>query len=126
MKKSAYILFISIFILSVISIALAPHLSAAEGDVVSLPNPLGDRFNETDLIQVLVRSLQIALGAVDVFALFMFIIGGFELLMSGGNQTLVKKGKDTLLWATIGVVVITLSYSVLKFIFEGLTTVTGT
>ncbi len=105
--------------------AQAVSLAQSSQTSVSLPNPLGDRFNDADLITVLVRSLKIALGAVDIFALFMFIIGGFELLMSGGSQTLVKKGKDTLLWATIGIVTITLSYSILQFIFESLNKVGG-
>lgn len=81
----------------------------------SLPNPLGKNVDITD---VMLRIIQVALAAVDIFALFMFILGGFELLVSGGNPKLIQKAKDTLIWATIGIVVITLSYSVLKFIFE--------
>ncbi|OGY46585.1 MAG: hypothetical protein A2840_01415 [Candidatus Buchananbacteria bacterium RIFCSPHIGHO2_01_FULL_47_11b] len=92
---------------------------------VSLPNPISGDLNDKDLIEVLVRSLQLVLGAVDIFALFMFVLGGFELLMSGGNPTLVKKGKDTLIWATLGILVITLSYSILKFIYEAITKVGG-
>jgi len=66
----------------------------------------------------MLRVMQIALAAVDIFALFMFILGGFELLISAGNPNMIKKAKDTLVWATLGILVITLSYSVLKFVFE--------
>lgn len=112
-------------IISFILIAIVFMLPLTVSAAVSLPNPIGDDLADKDLIEVLVRALQLVLGAVDIFALFMFVIGGFELLMSGGSPTLVKKGKDTLLWATIGIVVITLSYSILKFIFEGITKVGG-
>ncbi len=105
---------------SLLVLCLFPLIAQAD---VTLPNPLGKDFNNADLITVVVRSLRLVLGAVDIFALFMFILGGFELLMSGGNPTLVKKGRDTLLWATIGVVAITLSYTVLKFIFDSLNSV---
>lgn len=81
----------------------------------SLPNPLGKNIN---MLDVMLRVLQICLAVVDIFALFMFILGGFELLISGGNPTLIKKAKDTLIWATIGILVITFSYSILKYLFE--------
>ncbi|MFA6908510.1 MAG: hypothetical protein WC289_01355 [Patescibacteria group bacterium] len=114
--KRALFIFLLILTLSL------PLFSYAQD--VTLPNPLGSDFSDKDLITVLVQSLKIVLGAVDIFALFMFIIGGFELLMSGGSPTLVKKGKDTILWATLGILTITFSYSILKFIFESLNTVT--
>lgn len=112
----ALLIFIGIAVLSV-SIALpAPSAVAQE---VTLPNPLGEKDGEPiSLLDVMLRVMQIALAAVDIFALFMFILGGFELLISAGNPNMIKKAKDTLIWATIGILVITLSYSILKFVFE--------
>jgi len=101
-------------------IILAPALALAES--ARLPNPLGKE--DLTLVDIMLRVVQIALGAVDVFALFMFILGGFELMTSRGNQEMVKKGKDTIVWATIGILVITLSYVILKFVFESLASVT--
>ncbi len=98
---------------------LLPALALAQ-ETPSLPNPIGQKESgaQIGLLDVLLRVMQIALAAVDIFALFMFILGGFELLISGGNPNMIKKAKDTLIWATIGILVITLSYSILKFIFE--------
>ncbi len=81
---------------------------------VPLPNPIGGG----DVITIMLRVLQSALAVVDIFALFMFIWGGFQFLTSAGNQERIKKAKDTLIWATIGIVVITFSYTVMKFVFE--------
>ncbi len=97
-----------------------PTPSAVAQTGPSLPNPLGQNEDNTpiSLLDVLLRVMQIALAAVDIFALFMFIMGGFQLLISAGNPERIKKAKDTLVWATLGILVITLSYSILKFIFE--------
>lgn len=86
---------------------------------ISLPDPL--KLEDKSLVELILRIIKVALGFVGIVALFMFIIGGFEFLMSAGNPNLIKKGKDTLIWATIGIVVILLSYSILKFIFERIT-----
>lgn len=102
---------------------LAPQLTLAANDTdtssstPSLPNPLG---KNVDLLSVMLRVMQLALAAVDIFALFMFILGGFEFLISAGNPNMIKKAKDTLIWATLGILVITLSYSILKFVFEAI------
>lgn len=85
----------------------------------SLPNPLGqDDGKPVSVLTIMLRVMQIALAVVDIFALFMFILGGFEFLISAGNPQMIKKAKDTLVWATLGILVITLSYTILKFIFE--------
>ncbi len=105
-----------ILIVSVVlglSLASSPSVLAASSP--RLPNPLG---GNADLMTVLLRVMQVALALVDIFALFMFILGGFEFLISAGNPNMINRAKDTLIWATIGIVVITLSYSILKFIFE--------
>lgn len=103
-----------------LALTLALPAPSALADGPSIPNPLGtnESGDPVNLLDVLLRVMQIALAAVDIFALFMFILGGFELLVSGGNPTMIKKAKDTLVWATLGILVITLSYSILKFIFE--------
>jgi hypothetical protein len=98
---------------------LAPQLTLAAGP--TLPNPLGD--SNQNIRDVVLRGLQVILGLIDIVALFMFVLGGFELLTSRGNPDMVKKGKETLVWATIGILVITLSYAILKFVFESLTKV---
>ncbi len=109
-------------ILAVLISAFLPWLANAQTRP-KLPNPLG--LEGANLIDVILRGLQVILGVIDIFALFMFILGGFELLTSGGNPDRIKRGKETLVWATAGIVVITLSYAILKFVFESLTKVSG-
>lgn len=115
MKKNKKI-FISLITFLAITLVLTPFIAWA--DSPSLPNPITGGGGDVDVITIMLRIMQIALAVVDIFALFMFILGGFEFLISAGNPERVKKAKDTLVWATIGILVITLSYSVLKFVFE--------
>ncbi len=112
--------FLTVIILTSVLLVSSPLLSnAALANGPTLPNPLGkDNSDPVNLLTVMLRIMQIALAAVDIFALFMFILGGFEFLISAGNPTMIKKAKDTLIWATLGILVITLSYTILKFIFE--------
>jgi len=107
---------LSLSIILFLAVILLKFSSPAAQADVTLPDPLN--LQGKDLTEVILRILQVSLGFVGIVALLMFIIGGFEFLMSGGNQNLIKKGKDTLVWASIGIVVILLSYSILKFIFE--------
>lgn len=108
-----------IILTSVLLISSMLLSDAALANGPSLPNPLGEEGGKpVNLLTVMLRIMQIALAAVDIFALFMFILGGFEFLISAGNPTMIKKAKDTLIWATLGILVITLSYTILKFIFE--------
>ncbi|PJC40748.1 MAG: hypothetical protein CO042_02130 [Parcubacteria group bacterium CG_4_9_14_0_2_um_filter_41_8] len=83
-------------------------------------NPIGDASGGAPaLYGRLIRSF---LGAIGVAALFFFIIGGFKILTSQGNSDKLKSGKDTLVWAVIGLVVAFSSYILLRYVLEIITT----
>ncbi|PLX26654.1 hypothetical protein C0583_06485 [Candidatus Parcubacteria bacterium] len=83
---------------------------------VELSNPIGTE-NPNIIIGRIINAI---LGVVGSLALLMFIYGGLTWMLAAGNNERVQKGKDILIWATIGMVVIFSSYAVIKFIFEGL------
>lgn len=91
--------------------------SAAKTNSTVLENPLG---NVNSVSQLYGRIIYAFLGLSGAVALVMFILGGFSWMTAGGNDEKVKKGKDTLLWATLGLIIIFSSYAVLKTIFETL------
>jgi hypothetical protein len=82
-----------------------------------LPNPLGT----TSVYDILGRVIKAALGLTGAIALVMFIYGGFLMMFSGGNPSAVKKGKDTLVMAVLGLVVIFASYAIVNFIITSIT-----
>lgn len=87
---------------------------------VSLDNPLGK--GKTDIPTLLGTIIGQILGVVGSLALVMFIYGGIAWMLSAGNQEQVTKGKNILIWATIGIVIIFTAYALVKFV---LTTVTS-
>ena len=73
----------------------------------------------TDNITVLIGNvIKIILGILGSVALLVFIIGGFMWLTSMGNPEKVKKGRDTLVWAALGIIIIFSSYALVKLVFD--------
>jgi len=62
------------------------------------------------------RIIKTVLGVVGALALAMFVFGGFTWLTSGGSPDKIKKGKDILMWAVIGLIIIFTSYTLVDFI----------
>lgn len=92
-----------------------PFVSAM---AASLPNPLGNITDPNQLVATIIKTF---LGLVGGIALVMFIYGGFMWLISGGSDERVKKGRDTFLWATLGLLVVFASYAITKAVFEAFT-----
>ena len=87
---------------------------------VQLPNPLTGKttFDEkTEGIPTLLgRVINAILGIVGSLALVMFIYGGIIWMTSSGNAEQVTKGKNIVIWATIGLVVIFSAYALVSFV----------
>ena len=83
-------------------------------ETVSLTNPIG----ETDISVLIGRVIKAILGIVGSLALVMFIYGGVTWMTSAGNAEKVQKGKDTLVWAAIGLVIIFASYALVRFVIQ--------
>lgn len=84
-----------------------------------LHNPLGDSVNDPRaIVGNVIRAI---LGIVGSLALAMFIYGGFTWVIAGGNEEKVKKGKDIIVWATFGLIVVFASYALVQFVLSALT-----
>lgn len=79
-----------------------------------LPNPLGS----TDIRLIIGRVINAFLGIVGAVALLMFVIGGYYWLISGGSTQQIEKGKKTLVWATLGLIVVFASYLIVGFLIQ--------
>ncbi len=84
---------------------------------VTLINPLG----ETDVRVLFGRVISAALSVVGSFALLMVVYGGILWMTSRGDTKMVQKGKDTLIWAVLGLVIIFSSYAIVNAILTGIT-----
>jgi hypothetical protein len=80
-----------------------------------LENPL-----DSDAPTVIGRVIDAILGLVGSLALIMFIYGGLIWMTAAGNDQKVTKGKNIVLWAALGLVVVFSAYALVKFLFSSL------
>lgn len=86
-----------------------------EGEVFptyKIKSPIGEVTGP----ELIGRIIKAVLGVVGALALAMFVFGGFTWLTSGGSPDKIKKGKDILMWAVIGLIIIFTSYTLVNFI----------
>ncbi len=106
---------------SIVLLPFAAHvaLAATSTSSVTLINPLGDEARD---VRVLFgRVISAALSIVGGLALLMFVYGGLLWMTSRGESKQVTKGKDTITWATLGLVIIFASYTLVNALISGIT-----
>lgn len=118
-KKIKLILLLAgvLFIYSFTPAVLADQCDAESGQVC-LKDPLGIGSSASGPQQLIGRIIKGVLGLVGSLALAMFVYGGFTWMLAAGNSTNVEKGKQILIWATIGLIVIFSSYALVQFVFK--------
>lgn len=62
------------------------------------------------------RLIRTALGLTGIFILFMFIIGGIMLMVSGGNPAKIDKAKKMMFSSIIGLLIVVFAYLFVRFI----------
>ena len=98
-------------IVGAVSVAAVPLLIG-----LKLNNPL----DEDNPDKVIANVIDGVLGVIGGIALVFFIYGGFMMLISGGNPERIQKGRDTLMWATVGLIVVFGSYGIVQAIFQAI------
>ncbi|MDO8425854.1 MAG: pilin [bacterium] len=84
----------------------------------TLKNPLGDKV---DSIPVLIGTIiRAGFGIIGSVALVMFLWGGFVWLTSQGESGKITKGRDTMVWAAIGIVAMFAAYALTDFVITKL------
>lgn len=123
MKKYLFIFF-SFFIF------LSPVLALAQDNKVdsnpvkctgsSCPAGITNPLNVGSPQALIGRIISAVLGIVGSLALVMLIFGGITWMTSGGNTDKIKKGRDIVVWAVIGLVIIFTSYALVRFLLGGI------
>ena len=92
-----------------------PPPATPSASVVTLDNPLAGAGIETPQ-QLIGRVISAVLGVVGSLALIMFIYGGLVWMTAAGNEKKVMEGRDILMWAAIGLIIIFASYAAVRFL----------
>lgn len=96
--------------------AISNTPNSGGSSVVTLGNPL-----QTDSIpKIIGKVINAALGIVGSLALLMFIFGGITWMTAAGNEQSVTKGKNIIIWAALGLVVIFSSYAIVKLVLQAI------
>ena len=85
---------------------------------VNKVNPGGS--TPTDLNTMIQGVLNWVFGIIGIVAVIMIIIGGFNMMISSGDPGKDKKGKDTILYGIIGLVIAILAFAIVNFVINGI------
>lgn len=78
-----------------------------------------EKINIGTIGQFIVNIIQFLLIFSATVAMIFIIIGGYYLFTSGGNESQIEKGKKTLTWAVIGLILILSAYALVRY-FSGI------
>ena len=79
-----------------------------------------DSCESSDLNTVIKTIVNTLIFVIGIVAVIMIILGGISYATSQGDPTKVKKGKDTVLYGVIGLVIALLAYAIVNFVLNAL------
>lgn len=118
-KKISSLIFSALGLLLPVAQALAGTVNPADPGQHPL-NPLG--YTGGGAPELYGRVIRGLLGFAGVGALLFFIWGGIVILTSGGNSDKVKQGRDSIVWAALGLIIAFSSYIILNFVVKAIIT----
>ena len=127
MKKTSFASLIALILFAVVCLAQPAFATVTQttGGATSvshteLTNPLTGNATVTSLPELVNRVATMAIGLSGVMALLAFVYGGVLYLMAGVNLEFMKKGKEIMKWAVVGLVIIFSSYAVINFVLTSI------
>ena len=122
--KISIILFllVNIFAIGVLAVGAAGLLPQKEtGSGPTCPNGTNcGNYSLNDMVSVTVIVSQFILGIVGSLALLAFVAGGLMMMLSAGNPEWVTRGKQTLIGAVVGLIIVFTSYAIIQLVFTSL------
>ena len=90
-------------------------------------NAAGDDVNKNPdgLMGVVKTIINVVLSVVGIIAVVMIILGGITFMTSQGDSAKVAKGKNTLIYGVVGLVVALLAFAIVNFVLKSVFNGTG-
>jgi|SRR3989339_1323882 len=92
-------------------------LVSAPSALAALQNPLGQGTTVATMIGRLIKAV---LGLSGVIALLMFVYGGVLYMLDMGEGARMKKGKEAIKNAVVGLIIIFTSYTLVDVVLQAL------
>lgn len=121
MIKKIKLTFSAMILMLSLSAAFAPvnvHASPASDAVCAGIGGCSENADEPSVggtIKKVINLLSILIGIISII---MIIIGGLKYVTSQGESGAVKSAKNTILYALIGLIVVALSQSIVRFVLN--------
>jgi len=121
MKKSKIILSIAIAVLAAVFPIATTHAvtNVCDSDVpqsIKDANGCGGGGDTADFSSAIVSIINGIIGIFGAVAAIFVVVGGYYYMTSGGDPGKVKKAKDTILYALIGLAVAALAFAIVNFV----------
>ncbi|MEY4722686.1 MAG: hypothetical protein RLZZ324_199, partial [Candidatus Parcubacteria bacterium] len=100
-------------------LALHPALPAFAQDL-GLDKAASIGLTTTDIRTLISNIIRYFLGFLGLLAVILMMYGGYQYMISQGDQEKVQKAKQTMVSATIGLVIIMMAYAIAAFVFSAL------
>ena len=86
--------------------------------IAKINKPSAISGNGSDLSNSVVNILNVIIGVLATVCVVVIVIGGVQYMTSSGDAGKVKKAKDTILYAVIGLVVCALAATIVNFVIS--------
>ena len=76
--------------------------------------------NGNDLMSVLRTVINVIVGVIGFVSVFMIILGGITFTTSQGDTAKVARGRNTILYGVIGLVIALLAFAIVNFVLNSI------
>lgn len=83
-------------------------------------DPNSTTATDVNLRGTVINIINAVIGVLALVCVIVMIIGGVNYMTSNGEAAKVKKGKDTILYGVIGLVICILSFAIVNFVIDKL------
>lgn len=96
-------------------------LAGADVDALKgLANKNANKGNFSSPVVLINRAIKMLMAFIGSIALVLYIYSGFMWMTASGNAERVTKAKTTMVWTTLGVLMMLASYMLASFLFKSL------
>ncbi len=91
-------------------------LTVGEGDEAQDRSYFDENKDEAPIVLFILDIINFITRIVGAIAMLLIIIGGLMMIVAQGEEHLLQKGKDTLIAAVFGLIIVMFSYIVVRFV----------
>lgn len=100
------------------------QLNASDVGVTAIENS-GLKLGGGDVRQTAARIINVALGFLGIIAVVIVLVGGFQYMISGGNEEKTSAARNLIFSGIIGLAIILSAWAITQFVISNLINATG-